>query len=314
MEILIIKVKEMKKVILGVSLLLAGMISAQSYPDYYPYGGQSDYYSDYDDEFYFPEDYYYEYPENYYTPELYSNYYDAYRHSISQVNWNRFFRQYRLSPWQVQQIMLLNESFPSFSAWSSYYRYNPDRWYYDRFYALQQILGPRIFVVFQNNYYNGYNPVTYYHDYNRRHYVRTVYVMPRYRHININHYKVNPKQYHASNPRTQIGFKDSPRVGTSSGSGTRGSSGFRNDPGTANRISDMQRNDTRRSSAQSPSVQRAPQTRMPSARENSSRSDNGFRNNATGRQRSPEATIRNNGSSRSGNTSARNPGMRLTSR
>ena len=136
---------------------------------------------------------------------------------------------HRLSSWQVQQIMMLNDSFSSYSAFNSYYRYNPDRWYYDRFYAMQRILGPSVFVVFQNNYYNGYNPIIYYQNYNRRHYARNVYVIPRYRNVNVNVYKVNKVQYHQTNPRQNIGFQPTPRTGqTANSNGTR-YNGFRND-------------------------------------------------------------------------------------
>ena len=221
----------MKKILLGLSVFIMALVSAQNYPDYYPNGNNNNgnYYGDIDDEFYFPDDYYYEYPSDYYSSALHKDYYNDYRRSINDVNWNRFISMHRLSPWQVQQIMMLNDSFPSYSSFNSYYRYNPDRWYYDRFYAMQRILGPNVFVVFQNNYYNGYNPIVYYQNYNKRHYARNIYVIPRYRNVNVNVYKVNKVQYHQSNPRQNIGFKATPRTGqTANINGTR-DNGFRND-------------------------------------------------------------------------------------
>ncbi len=221
----------MKKILLGLSVFIMALVSAQNYPDYYPNGNNNNgnYYGDIDDEFYFPDDYYYEYPSDYYSSALHKDYYNDYRRSINDVNWNRFITMHRLSPWQVQQIMMLNDSFPSYSSFNSYYRYNPDRWYYDRFYAMQRILGPNVFVVFQNNYYNGYNPIVYYQNYNKRHYARNIYVIPRYRNVNVNVYKVNKVQYHQSNPRQNIGFKATPRTGqTANVNGTR-ENGFRND-------------------------------------------------------------------------------------
>ena len=221
----------MKKILLGLSVFIMALVSAQNYPDYYPNGNNNNgnYYGDIDDEFYFPDDYYYEYPSDYYSSALHKDYYNDYRRSINDVNWNRFISMHRLSPWQVQQIMMLNDSFPSYSSFNSYYRYNPDRWYYDRFYAMQRILGPNVFVVFQNNYYNGYNPIVYYQNYNKRHYARNIYVIPRYRNVNVNVYKVNKVQYHQSNPRQNIGFKATPRTGqTANVNGTR-ENGFRND-------------------------------------------------------------------------------------
>ena len=221
----------MKKILIGLSVFIMALVSAQNYPDYYPNGNNNNgnYYGDIDDEFYFPDDYYYEYPSDYYSSALHKDYYNDYRRSINDVNWNRFISMHRLSPWQVQQIMMLNDSFPSYSSFNSYYRYNPDRWYYDRFYAMQRILGPNVFVVFQNNYYNGYNPIVYYQNYNKRHYARNIYVIPRYRNVNVNVYKVNKVQYHQSNPRQNIGFKATPRTGqTANINGTR-DNGFRND-------------------------------------------------------------------------------------
>lgn len=110
----------MKKIFLGLSVLFVTLISAQNYP--------SDNNTSYNDGFYFPDDYYYEYPPDYYTNDLYQGYYNDYRRSIVDVNWNRFFSQYRLAPWQIQQIMMLNDSYASYASWDSYYRFNPDRW------------------------------------------------------------------------------------------------------------------------------------------------------------------------------------------
>ena len=211
----------MKKLLLGLSVFMMTLVFAQNYPDYYPTGNAGDGQYDYTDseDFYFPEEYYYEYPEDYYNTDLYSSYYSDYRRAITQVNWNRFFRTYRLSSWQIQEVMMLNNSFPNFAAWNSYYRYNPDRWYYDRFYALQRILGPHVYVVFQNNYFNGYNPIVYYQNYNRHHYARNIYVIPRYRTVNINIYKVNRTQYHQNNSRKDIGFAPTRRERNAQNSG-----------------------------------------------------------------------------------------------
>jgi hypothetical protein len=211
----------MKKILLGLSVFLMTLVSAQNYPGYYPNGTN--------DEVYFPDNYYYEYPSDYYSNALYKDYYNDYRRSINDIDWNRFITMHHLSNWQIQQIMMLNDSFSSYSAFNSYYRYNPDRWYYDRFYALQRILGTNAFVVFQNNFYNGYSPVVYYQNYNRRHYARNIYVVPRYRNVNINVYKVNKVQYHQSNPRQNIGFKPTPRTGQTVNSSVARDTGFRND-------------------------------------------------------------------------------------
>ncbi|MDP2452606.1 MULTISPECIES: hypothetical protein [unclassified Kaistella] len=321
----------MKKILLGLSVFLMTLVSAQNYPDYYPnnnYGNGN--YGDVDDEFYFPDDYYYEYPSDYYSNDLYQSYYNDYRKSIYDVNWNRFFAAHRLSPWQVQQIIILNDSFPSYSAFNSYYRYNPDRWYYDRFYAMQRILGPNIFIVFQNNYYNGYNPVIYYQNYNRRHYARNIYVVPRYRNVNVNIYRVNKVQYHQSNPRQNIGFQPTRNGTTASTNGTR-DNGFRNDGVTANSNTrdnsirnenqDLRNNEIRNDNS--------------NARNNSGRSqsqiktqnNNGFRNEFGNKQESirnvaPTRKVESNSiprskqgtESRTPSSSSRNSGQRFTAR
>ncbi|WP_234111545.1 MULTISPECIES: hypothetical protein [Chryseobacterium] len=230
----------MKKLLLGLSMLAVTLISAQNYPDSYPnYGGGNNnqnhgYYGDEEDSYYFPDDYYYQYPSDYYTNSYYESCYNDYVRSINAVNWNRFFSTYRLAPWQIREIIYLNQMFPSFSAWDQYYRYNPDRWYYDRFYALERILGPRIFVVFQNRYYGGYSPVVYYQNYRARHYARNIYVVPRYRKININVYRVDRDRYHADKPKQNWGSingtknGNSPRIGDAPRTGNQ-NGGFRND-------------------------------------------------------------------------------------
>jgi len=213
----------MKKIFLGLAFGLGVLTSAQQYPDngwgddgYYQNGGG--YYSDEDDRNYFPDDYYYNYPQDYYPSDYYQSYYNDYRGSIINIDWNGFFVQNRLSRWQVDQIMRLNNLYASFTAWNNFYRYNPDRWYYDRFYALERILGPRVFVVFRNNYYRGASPIGYFQNYRRTYYVPRYTVMPRYRNININVYRVDRSKFRRmDNPTFDIVRKDN-----------RSGNGFRN--------------------------------------------------------------------------------------
>nr|WP_315032598.1 hypothetical protein [uncultured Chryseobacterium sp.] len=227
----------MKKIILGLAFGLGVLASAQQYPNngwgddgYYQNDGG--YYSNEDDRNYFPDDYYYNYPQDYYPSDYYQSYYNDYRNSIVNINWNGFFVQNRLSRWQIDQIVRLNNLYSSFSTWDNFYRYNPDRWYYDRFYALERILGPRVFVVFQNDYYRGSSPIVYFQNYRRTYYVPRYAVMPRYRNININIYRVDRSRFRrVDNPtfdiirrdsRANNGFRGSVRDGNNSG-------GFRND-------------------------------------------------------------------------------------
>ncbi len=241
----------MKKILFGLSMLFTTLISAQNYPDYYPSNSNSGYNGDYDDEYYFPDDYYYDYPSDYYTDSYYQSNYADYMRSINDINWKRFFRTYRLSPWQVQQIVMLNSMYPTFSAWDNYYRYNPDRWYYDRFYALERILGPRVFVVFTNNYYGGYNPVVWYQNYKRKYYATNIYIVSAYRNININRYKIDRVRFHKTNPRQNFGFTNPPRnsgnFNNTSGNGFNdslnqaGNNGFRNRTTPKNHSTDRPR-------------------------------------------------------------------------
>ncbi|MDW9383024.1 hypothetical protein [Chryseobacterium sp. JV558] len=213
----------MKKIFLGLAFGLGVLTSAQQYPnngwgdDGYYQNGEG-YYSDEDDRNYFPDDYYYNYPQDYYPSDYYQSYYNDYRGSIVNIDWNGFFVQNRLSRWQVDQIMRLNNLYASFTAWDNFYRYNPDRWYYDRFYALERIVGPRVFVVFQNNYYRGSSPVIYFQNYRRSYYGPRYTVMPRYRNININIYRVDRSRFRRmDNPTFDIVRRDN-----------RGGNGFRN--------------------------------------------------------------------------------------
>ncbi len=224
----------MKKIFLGLAFGLGVLTSAQQYPnngwgdDGY-YQNEGGYYSNEDDRSYFPDDYYYNYPQDYYPSDYYQNYYNDYRNSIVNINWNGFFVQNRLSRWQIDQIIRLNNLYASFAAWDNFYRYNPDRWYYDRFYALERILGPRVFVVFRNDYYRGMNPVVYFQNYRRTYYVPRYAVMPRYRNVNINIYRMDRSRFRRmDNPTFDIirrdnGFRGPVRDGSNN------SGGFRND-------------------------------------------------------------------------------------
>ncbi|WP_412850357.1 hypothetical protein ACL0VS_11885 [Chryseobacterium sp. PMSZPI] len=238
----------MKKIFLGLAFGLGVLTSAQQYPNngwgddgYYQNDGG--YYSNEDDRNYFPDDYYYNYPQDYYPGDYYQSYYNDYRNSIININWNGFFVQNRLSRWQIDQIIRLNNLYASFAAWDNFYRYNPDRWYYDRFYALERILGPRVFVVFQNDYYRGMSPVVYFQNYRRTYYVPRYTVMPRYRNININIYRVDRSRFHRmDNPtfdiirrdaRANNGFRGPVRDGSNSGGFRNGNdnNGVRNNSG-----------------------------------------------------------------------------------
>ncbi|GAA5093878.1 hypothetical protein GCM10023210_24990 [Chryseobacterium ginsengisoli] len=235
----------MKKILIGFALGIATLSFAQQYPNNNGYGnngGYNDdygngygnsndgYYSDQDDQNYFPDDYYYNYPQDYYQNDYYQSNYNDYRNSIVSVNWNVFFAQNRLNQWQMDQILRLNNLYVSFSTWNNFYRYNPDRWYYDRFYALQRIMGPRVFVTFQNSYYRGYSPVVYFQNYRRTHYAAICRPIPRYRNVNINIYRVDRNNFRRMNNPTIniVRGNDRPNNGFRGGVRDGSNGGFRN--------------------------------------------------------------------------------------
>lgn len=185
------------------AIAFSNIAFAQDFYDTYPqdnYNGYEYYNTSYE----YPEDYYYNYPQDYYPENYYQSYYNDYRQAIYSVDWNVFFMQYNLNPWQINQILILNNRFASYDAWNSYYRWNPDRWYYDRFYAMQSILGPNVFVIYQNVYYQGRSPITYYYNHRVNFYVNRYPVRPVYRNVNINIYRVNRNDFRA-------GFRTPPR-------------------------------------------------------------------------------------------------------
>lgn len=223
-------INKMKNIFIGFALGLATLSFAQQYPnngwdnDGY-YGNNDGYYSDDDDRNYFPDDYYYNYPQDYYPADYYQSYYNDYRQSIININWNGFFVQHRLNRWQIDQILYLNNLYSSFAAWNNFYRYNPDRWYYDRFYAMERILGPRVFVIFQNNYYHGRSPIVYFQNYRKTYYAPRYRVMPRYRNVNINIYKVDRNSFRRNDNPT-LNVVRSSRAGSIRNGNSSG--GFRN--------------------------------------------------------------------------------------
>lgn len=225
----------MKKYFLLGSLFIMLSVQGQQYRDIYEYqeGVNWQYY---DNGFYnyaynhFPDDYYYEYPTDYYPVAYYESYYNDYQQSIIGINWEKLFVEFRLSPMQIHQITILNNRFSDYSFWYDYYGTNPDRWYYDRFYALERILGARDFIIFQNRFYDGYAPVVYFRNYKKRHYARRYRPVRQYRHININIYNMGRDRYFEHYGNSYIrSIKESPF--RSDGFTNSDNRGFRNSNG-----------------------------------------------------------------------------------
>lgn len=307
----------MKKIFFTLAIIFGGLVSAQDYYDTYPneYNG----YEYYDNSYDYPEDYYYNYPTDYYPDQYYQGYYNDYRRAVYNVNWNRFFSQHRLSPFQIEQILMLNNRFASYDAWNSYYRWNPDRWYYDRFYALQNILGPRIFVVYQNVYFRGASPFVYYRNRNVNFYARRYPVRPVYRNVNINIYKVNKGNFkegfrNVGRNQNMIqtnrndGIRTQPIRSGANGNnigGTRisGSGRTENNSGTRNQNGIRNNNDNIRTQS------------APIRNEGTRNQNNGIRQNQNSERKIEN---RSNGGQRNASPKSengnRNSGMRFTSR
>ena len=187
----------MKKLLISSMLIFAVCSCAQQYPTISSNGrtensnyNNNNSYSSNDNNDY-PDDYYYDYPTDYYPQSYYQSYFNDYRNSIVSINWDQFYRRYNLSPDQIQRIIYLNQQYSDFNSWNSYYSVNPDRWYYERFFAMRNILGPQIFVVYQRNYYHGYNPVVYFQNYRRSYYQPRYNINVQYRNVNITRYKID---------------------------------------------------------------------------------------------------------------------------
>lgn len=297
-----------KKMILASVLSLAGMTFAQYYPnDDYGNGQYEYYYDDYN----YPDDYYYEYPSDYYTNDFYRRYYNDYRSTIVSINWDRFFLEFNLSPVQVQEVRLLNARFSNYGHWHKYYRYNPDRWYYDRFIAMERILGPRIYVVFYQRYYHNYNPIVYYQNYRVKHYRPTVYVTQRYRNVDVTTFRNDGFRHssrdksHGNKAEETRGFRDTDQNNrggfTRENNQSEQSRGFRNV--TPQRTENVTRsnNDGFRSGGfrTEPTPQRNDNNVVRSNNDNGFRSG-GFRTESAPQQRNDNAVKTDNSGFRSG--------------
>ncbi|WP_370897809.1 hypothetical protein [Chryseobacterium gossypii] len=91
-----------------------------------------------------------------------SEYYNDYRRSITDINWQTVVADLLLSTAQANQIYALNDRYRDYDSWNRVYAHNPDRWRTDRYVELERILGREKYLKFKNKYYKGQNPVAYY--------------------------------------------------------------------------------------------------------------------------------------------------------
>lgn len=91
-----------------------------------------------------------------------SDYYNDYRRSITDVNWQTVVADLLLSTTQANQLYALNDRYTDYNGWNRVYSSNPDRWRTDRYSEIERILGRDKYVKFKTKYYKGQNPVAVY--------------------------------------------------------------------------------------------------------------------------------------------------------
>jgi hypothetical protein len=91
-----------------------------------------------------------------------SDYYNDYRRSITDINWQRVATDLVLSAVQTTQLNALNDRYRDYDSWNRVYVGNPDRWREDRYYEIERILGREKYTKFKTKYYKGQNPVAVY--------------------------------------------------------------------------------------------------------------------------------------------------------
>lgn len=91
-----------------------------------------------------------------------SDYYNDYRRSISDVNWQTVIADLLLSKTQANEIYALNDRYDNYNSWNKVYVHNPDRWREDRYTEMERILGREKYLKFKSKYYKGQNPVAVY--------------------------------------------------------------------------------------------------------------------------------------------------------
>ncbi|MGR3856991.1 hypothetical protein [Chryseobacterium indologenes] len=91
-----------------------------------------------------------------------SDYYNDYRRSISDINWQRVITDLVLSTAQANQIYVLNDRYRDYDTWNRVYVVEPGRWRNDRYSELERILGREKYILFKKKYYRGQNPVIVY--------------------------------------------------------------------------------------------------------------------------------------------------------
>jgi hypothetical protein len=91
-----------------------------------------------------------------------SDYYNDYRRSVTEVNWQSVAADLLLSKTQTNELNSLNDRYHDYNSWNRVYVNNPDRWREDRYSEIERILGREKYAKFKTKYYKGQNPVAVY--------------------------------------------------------------------------------------------------------------------------------------------------------
>jgi hypothetical protein len=91
-----------------------------------------------------------------------SGYYNDYRRSITDVNWQTVAAELLLTPQQKDQLFGLNSRYKDYNSFNRVYASNPERWRTTRYNEMERIMGSAKYAEFKNKYYKGQNPVAVY--------------------------------------------------------------------------------------------------------------------------------------------------------
>ncbi|MET3537524.1 hypothetical protein [Chryseobacterium limigenitum] len=91
-----------------------------------------------------------------------SEYYNDYRRSVTDINWQTVAADLLLSKTQTNELNSLNDRYHDYNSWNRVYVNNPDRWREDRYYEIERILGREKYQKFKAKYYKGQNPTAVY--------------------------------------------------------------------------------------------------------------------------------------------------------
>jgi hypothetical protein len=124
-----------------------------------------------------------------------SDYYNDYRRSISDINWQTVITDLVLSTTQANQVYALNDRYRDYNSWNRVYVVDPGRWRGDRYSELERILGREKYIVFKKRYYRGQNPVIVYGR-NKADYKKYRKEQKKYHKEKAKYYKKHNKHHH----------------------------------------------------------------------------------------------------------------------